>query len=219
MIEPEAGQTCYAGLDLSSTQDITALSVVFPQQDGTASLQLHCWIPSDGLRERSMRDRVPYDRWAETGLIELSPGTTIDYALVEDKLRELRSQYDLREVAYDPWNARDLAQRLIGEGFQMVEFRQTLKNFTVPTKQFEKAVLERRLRHGDNPLLRWMVDCCSVYSDSNGNIRPVKPDRHKDSRRIDGIVSSIMGLDRLNANSTGPDLGAILARGPITFQL
>ena len=201
---PERNQIereCYGALDLSSTQDITALACVFPHDDGTFTLELNAWLPEENLRERCLRDRVPYDIWAQQGLITLVPGAVIDYAMVEDRLRELRDRYDLREVAYDPWAARDLAQRLTSEGFVMVEFRQNLQNFANPTKQFEKAVLERKLRHGGNPLLRWMIDCTTVKADANGNIRPVKPDRMKDSRRIDGVVASIMALDRAQANA------------------
>jgi phage terminase large subunit-like protein len=194
-------QECYGALDLSCSQDITALACVFAHDDGTFSLELHAWLPEENLRERCRRDRVPYDRWASQGLISLVPGNVIDYGLVEQKIIELRDQYDLREVAFDPWNARDIAQRLIAEGVMMVEFRQTLQNFAHPTKAFEKAVIERKLRHGGNPLLRWMVDCCTVKSDTNGNIRPCKPDRNKDSRRIDGVVAAIMALDRAQANA------------------
>jgi phage terminase large subunit-like protein len=196
-------ELCYGALDLSSTQDVTALACIFPHDDGTFSLDLHAWLPQENLRERCLHDRVPYDQWARQGLIALVPGAVIDYALVEEKLRELRDKYDLREVAFDPWNCRDLAQRLTAEGFLMTEFRQNLQNFANPTKAFERAVIERKLRHGGNPLLRWMVDCTTTKSDGNGNIRPVKPDRLRDSRRIDGVVAAIMALDRCQANAAG----------------
>jgi phage terminase large subunit-like protein len=215
---PEQDQTkreCYGALDLSSTQDITALACVFPHDDGTFSLELHAWLPEENLRERCLRDRVPYDQWARQGLITLVPGAVIDYGMVEDRLRELRDKYDLREVAYDPWNCRDMAQRLTAEGFAMIEFRQNLANFAGPTKAFELAVIGRKLRHGGNPLLRWMVDCCAVKADANGNIRPVKPDRQKDSRRIDGVVGSIMALDRCQANAAGRGNVEDFLRNPV----
>lgn len=213
-IAEQKGARCYAALDLSSSQDVTALAEIRPHDDGTFTLKLHAWLPEENLRERCQRDRVPYDEWAKQGLITLVPGPVIEYALIEDKLRELRAACDLREVAFDPWNARQIAQRLMGEGFAMVEFRQTMANFTPATKAFEKAVIGRKLRHGGNPLLRWMVDCCTVYADGNGNIRPIKPDRRKDSRRIDGVVASIMALDRAQAAMPAPDMDAFL-RNPI----
>jgi len=206
----EAGQPCYCGLDLSSTQDVTALACVFPHDDGTFSLKVHCWLPADNLRERCQRDRVPYDEWAKQGWLTLTAGNVVDYAAVEDKLRELRDQYDVRETAFDPWSANQLAQRLMAEGFLMVEFAQTLRNFTEGTKAFERLVLERKLKHGGNALLRWMVDCVRVFADANGNIRPVKPDRRKDSRRIDGIVASIMALSRALVHSDVGNFDAFL---------
>ena len=143
--EPLEGQTCYVALDLSSTQDVTALACVFPHPDDTFTLKLFAWLPADNLRDRCQRDRVPYDEWARKGWLTLTAGNVIDYAAVEEKLRELREQYELREVAFDPCNASQLAQRLMSEGFLMVEFRQTLANFSEPTKSFEKLVLERKL--------------------------------------------------------------------------
>ncbi|HYD16744.1 MAG TPA: terminase TerL endonuclease subunit [Candidatus Nanoarchaeia archaeon] len=211
---PLPGTLCDAGLDLSSSQDITALVCAYPHEDDTFSLRLFAWLPEANLRERCQRDRVPYDRWAEQGLITLTPGNTVDYSVVEAKIRELHSSGELREVAFDPWNARDIAQRLTADGVQMVEFRQTLQNFAGPTKAFEKAVIDRRLRHDGNALLRWAVDCCTVHSDTNGNIRPVKPDRRKDARRIDPVVASIMALDRAMANAQSGNVDAFL-RDPI----
>jgi phage terminase large subunit-like protein len=94
-----------------------------------------------------------------------------------------------------------------GEGIPVAEFPQTISHFSEPTKTFEKTVLAHKFRHGANPILRWMLDCCSIKADSNGNVRPVKPDRLKDSRRIDGIVAAIMGLSTISA---APDLTGFL---------
>ncbi len=201
------GRTCYAGLDLSSTRDVTALVLAFPLDDGTVALLPRFWLPGDGLKDRCRRDRVPYDQWEKQGVIELTAGNYVDFSAVEQGLREARDKYDLRCVAYDPWSAKQLAQRMQGEGIPVAEFPQTISHFAEPTRAFEKRVLARTFRHGGNPMLRWMLDCTSVKVDANGNPRPVKPDRMKDSRRIDGIVAGIMALSTISA---APDLTGFL---------
>jgi phage terminase large subunit-like protein len=192
----KATTPCHIGLDLSSNQDLTSLVQVFAHDDGTFTLIPHFWIPEEGLRERSQRDRVPYEQWAKDGLINLCPGATVDYSVVEDKIRELSEQCEIADISYDPWNAKQLAERMEAEGFVMVKFPQNIATFSEPTKGFEAAAIARKLRHGGHKVLRWNLDCVTVYSDNNANIRPIKPARHSDRRRIDGIVAAIMGFSR-----------------------
>ena len=59
-----------------------------------------------------------------------------------------------------------------------------------------RVVVDRKLRHGGHPVLRWMADCLTVKQDINGNVRPVKPERLKSSKRIDGMVALIMAMGR-----------------------
>jgi phage terminase large subunit-like protein len=115
-------------------------------------------------------------------------------------LREIvaaAKQYRVHEIGFDPYNATDLCKRLAEKhGLMMVEFRQGYLSMSAPSKTFEKLVLSGRLRHGENPILRWMASHVSVATDPAGNIKPVKPDRNRGTKRIDGIVAAIMGVGR-----------------------
>jgi phage terminase large subunit-like protein len=62
-----------------------------------------------------------------------------------------------------------------------------------PTKELMKLTLEKKLAHGGQPVLRWMMDNIFVRTDPAGNL---KPDKEKSTEKIDGAVATIMALDR-----------------------
>lgn len=208
VVDPETlrGRRCYGGLDLSSTTDVTAFVLVFPNPedpkkrgnstdttDAVAVLPFF-WIPDDGARQRERRDRVPYVSWAQQGLIEATPGNVVDYDRIRKRINDLSEQYDIEEIAVDRWNATHLVTQLTADGFEMVAFGQGYRDMTAPTKEMEKMVLCRQLRHGGHPVLRWMASNVAVEMDAAGNL---KPSKKKSTERIDGIVATIMGLGRV----------------------
>src|SRR5882724_8828784 len=107
--EPDYEWDCFAGLDLSSTTDLTALVLAFRDEDGSIDVQPHFWIPGDNIRERTRRDRVPYDAWIDQGLINVTDGNVIHYGAIQRKLEELRERYYIREIAFDRWGATKLS--------------------------------------------------------------------------------------------------------------
>ena len=122
------------------------------------------------------------------------------------RVNELGEEFRIRQIAHDPWNATQLAIQLAGDGFEMVATRQGFASVSAPTKELERLVLDGRLRHGGHPVLRWMADCCSVKQDAVGNIKLVKPDRQKSSKRIDGISALVMAVDRCSRNENRPSV-------------
>ncbi len=186
------GKHCFAGLDLSSTTDVTALVLVFPEEDRFSVLPFF-WIPEEGSKQRERRDRVPYPQWVKQGLIEATPGEVIDYDRIRAKINELGKQYDIREIAIDRWNATQLATQLGGDGFEIVAFGQGYASMNWPTKKLEEVVLAGKLAHGGNPVLRWMASNVSIETDAADNW---KPSKKKSVERIDGIVALIMALGR-----------------------
>ena len=190
------GELCFAGLDLSSRLDLTAWILAFPDGDYIDVLP-RFFLPADGIEERSRRDGVPYQRWAEAGLIQLCPGATIQYDWVVAQIVADDRKFKIRECAFDRWGAEYLTQRVEAKtGITMVEFAQGYSSFSEPTKLLAEKVAERFLTHGDHPVLTWQAEAMNVQQDVNGNLRPVKPDRRKSVRRIDGMVALIMALDR-----------------------
>jgi len=188
---------CWAGLDLASSIDVAAFVMAF-NEDGIVKLLCRFWVPEENIEARSRRDRVPYDVWVRQGFITATPGNVIDYDYIEAEIEGLSSDYDIREIGYDPWGALQLAQHLEAKGFEMVEVRQGTKSMSEPTKEMLRLVLGGKLRHGDNPVLTWMADNAVVTIDSAEN---VKPDKKKSTERIDGIVAAIMALGRLTLHA------------------
>ena len=190
------GLPCYAGLDLSTTTDITALVLAFPK-GGTVYLMPFFWVPRDGIAKRAKRDRVPYDAWVAHGLIEATEGNVIDYDAIRTRINALAERFHIKEIAIDRWNATQLATQLTGDGFEVFGFGQGFASMSAPCKEFERRVLGREIHHGDNAVLRWMASNVSVTIDPAGNM---KPDKAKSTERIDGIVASLMALGRVIAN-------------------
>lgn len=193
------GAACYGGLDLSSTRDLTAFSLWFPE---SGKLLTWHWAPVETISERVERDRVPYDRWAEEGWIEKTPGRATDRTAIARQLAEVRQSYDLRGIAFDRWRFEDLAKLLSDEGIELplVEFVPGFKTYAAACDAFERAILGRRMRHNGNPLLRWQAGNVIVETDAAGNRKPTKS---KSLDRIDGIVTAIMACG-LAARDEGP---------------
>lgn len=189
-----AGRECYAGLDLASTTDIAALVLAFPLDDGEVAVLPTFWVPAETMRERGRRDRVPYEAWARQGLVRATEGNVIDYATIKADVVALGKRFDIKEIAYDRWGATQLVQDLDGEGFTCVPMGQGFASMAAPTKEMLNLVLSGRLRHGGNPVLRWMADNLVVRQDPAGN---VKPDKGKSTEKIDGMVALIMAIDRV----------------------
>jgi phage terminase large subunit-like protein len=182
----------FLGLDLSTTTDLTALVIVAPTEDGY-TVKAEFWAPADQLAERARRDRVPYALWAEQGYLTATQGNIVDYSAVETRLHALMREYDVIEVAVDPWNARGLIAKLQQDGIPAVEVAQTMANLTSASKELEKLVLSRRLRHDGHPILRWCIGNAVADVDGNGNLKPSKKRSHE---RIDGVSALVTALAR-----------------------
>lgn len=193
------GERCFGGLDLSSTRDLTALALWFP--DHGKLLAWH-FVPRDTIGERVERDRVPYDRWAEAGWIVTTPGRATDRVAIARQLADIRGRYDVQGIAFDRWRFEDLGKLLSDEGIDLplVEFVPGFKSYAAAVDAFERAVLERRMGHGGSPILKWQAGNVVVETDPAGNRKPAK---NKSIDRIDGIVSAIMACG-LAATDEGP---------------
>jgi phage terminase large subunit-like protein len=196
------GRPCYAGLDLSTTTDLTSLGLVFPFDDGSYATLADFWIPEDAMREREKRDRVPYSEWVRRGLVHATPGNVIDYDFILADIKTKLGIYDIRELAFDRWGSQKIVADLTELGFNpepkgpgphLVQFGQGYASMSPPTKELMTLVLQQKIRHDGNPVLRWNIDNLVVTQDAAGNI---KPDKAKATQRIDGAVALIMALDR-----------------------
>jgi phage terminase large subunit-like protein len=208
------GRVAYAGLDLSTTTDLSAYVLVFQplHNEKTWTILPYFWIPEDNMHERVKRDRVPYDVWVREGFIEATVGNVIDYDFIRSRVNASAREYKVKEIAFDRANSSYLVSQLTSDGRTMVDFGQGTLSMSAPTKQLLSLTLQKLIRHLNNPVLRWMADNTVVVMNAAGDI---KPDKSRSREKIDGIAASVMGLGRGILFAPKPSIYA--SRGVITI--
>jgi phage terminase large subunit-like protein len=190
-----AGEPCWGAIDLASTRDINALTLVFRRDDVFYAFP-RFWMCEEPADIRGKQDRAQAKRWADQGFVKKTGGNTADHALIARDICEIAERFDLQRLAFDPWNSAALLQFLSMYGFDESrleggKFAQTINNFAGPSKEFEKRIAAGTLRHSGCPVMRWMVGNVAAERDKNDNIRPSKS---KSADKIDGVVSTIMAI-------------------------
>ena len=204
-LEDLRGRRCWIGVDLSSTTDITAAVALVedPEDPDVFDVVPFFFVPEERIAERARRDRVPYDLWRDQGWLIATEGNVVDYDAVRDKINELGEIMQIVEIPIDRWNSTGLQTQLGGDGFTVVPFGQGFASMSSPTKELERMLLDKKLRHGGHPVLRWMATNVAVVQDPAGNMKPAK---NKSTERIDGIVALIMAIGRAIAGEPGPSV-------------
>lgn len=189
---------CHVGLDIGSTDDLSALSLVFPMPDGTRVVLPFFWLPEDTI-EQHMKDnqgRIPYDQYVKCGLIRTTEGEVSDLRKIAEDIISISKDFKFykKVVALDPYQSREISARLQEANLVPVEIQQTCRASNAPTREFLDLVAAGRLRHGDNPVLTWMSGNLAVQEDSEGRI---KFSKRKSKGKIDGIAATVNALARL----------------------
>lgn len=206
------GKKCYGGLDLSSTTDLTAFTLLFPPQEGldTWYAIFDAWIPEDGMKQRVLTDHVPYDKWVNQKFLHATPGPAVDYEFVQATIEAAVLKYDVKMLSTDPWNSRMLTQKLMKNDIQVVETAQTMAGMSPAMKYLEKLLRNKELTHEKNPVARWCFGNLNIAVDGNENIKPMK---NKSTDRIDVTVSLINAMAvamNLEEESVYEDRGLII---------
>lgn len=188
-LEDLRGQRCFAGLDLASTSDISALVLVFPDS-GYKTLPFF-WVPEENVMQRVRKHRVPYDVWIDQGHMNTTPGNVTDYAFIRHRHGELRGMFNIVGTAIDEWNATQLATELMSDGAEVFLWRQGMAHMAGGTKELERLIMQRQFGHNGNPVLTWMFDNVAIKRDAEGN---QKIDRSNSREKVDGIVATVMAV-------------------------
>jgi phage terminase large subunit-like protein len=187
------GRECRAGLDLSTTTDLSALVLVFRDDDNGYTVLPFAFCPAATIPERQRRDRVDYASWREHGFLIATEGNTIDHEAIRLKVLELARIYRIRELAYDRWNSSMLISRLVSDGLSCVPVAQSNSAMNASARDLERVLAENKLRHGGHPILRWCAGNAVPHVDASGDIRPSKS---KSAERIDLLVATLMAISR-----------------------
>lgn len=187
------GKRCYGGLDLSTTTDLTAFTLLFPPQQGLDHWVTLFWVwrPEDGVVEAEQRDHVPYRDWARAEFLTLCAGDLVDYTMVEDTISQCAKVFNLNTLGVDPYLSRTLTQRLMDKGIDVLEIPQTMKELSPSMKELERLLRGRELFHEHNTTARWCFGNVRCAVDGNGNIKPMK---NRSIGRIDMTVSWVIAM-------------------------
>jgi phage terminase large subunit-like protein len=208
------GVEMYAGLDLSAVNDLTALVLI-----GKVNKKWHVvptfWLPAEGLREKSIADRTPYDMWARQGFLKTTPGRTVSYERVAEYLHSVFEHYNIRKLAFDAWGFAHLKPWLLKAGFsesfiteRFVEFRQGFKSFSPALRDLEQALLEGEFAHGGHPVLAMCNAHAVVVTDPAGNR---KLDKDRSFGRIDCMIALAQALAMAPLRAPVIDVEALIA--------
>ncbi|WP_110641026.1 terminase TerL endonuclease subunit [Salinicola sp. CPA57] len=185
---------CVAGLDLSSTQDLTALVLMFEPTEADPHWRMvpWFWLPDDGLQRKAETDRVPYLVWRDNGHLNTTPGKAINKRFVLQQLTELTARFDLQAIGYDRWRIEDLQSLITEEGVTLPPLKpvgQGFKDMSPAVDEFERRLINGELRHNSQPVLTWCAANAVYQEDPAGNR---KINKAKSTGRVDGIVAAVM---------------------------
>lgn len=198
------GEYCWLSADLSKTQDMSAVALVFPTDDEEVYKSLLWFWMTEAYAHAKKKDAA-FLEWADQGYLTLTEGDVIDYGAISHKIRQLAEQFQIQEFIYDETYANQLFQNLsegIYEGGQEIlaplgiprtAFKQSLANYAAPCDDFEARVRQGQFKHNGHPVLSWMAGHVKAKRDAGGRMMPVKPDQNS-FRKIDGIQASVMAL-------------------------
>lgn len=187
------GRKCFAGIH--TTTDFASISLWFPDDHG-GDVLTYFFIPDDRLQQLEDDDGVPYWAWAREGHIEITEGNVTDYDLLQKRLDALAERYDIGEVAIHRYNSTQLQSQLVGAGYTIVPFSSGFAHFAGPTEETERLLVAQKVRHGGNPVLRWMASNISVRQNAE---RQKRPDQETSGGRIGGMIGMIMAIGRAAA--------------------
>ena len=196
------GKECWAGLDLASTRDISALVLLFKVDENFIIIPF-CFIPEENAKKRSERDKVDYMTWKNQGHITTTHGDVADYNFIKKKIMDLGMEYNIQSIAYDRWNASQLVIDLTNEGVPMSPFGMGFQSQSAPTKELEKLILGKQIIHNGNPVMNWAINNVYIQEDPAGNI---KANKAKSTEKIDPVIALICALGEY---MTGEDLNSV----------
>lgn len=197
------GQTCYVGLDLASKVDIAALELLFPVNKNEYVRFGKYYLPESAI-ENGVNDH--YRGWMKEGWLTITDGEIIDYSVIKDDIIDISTRFNVKVLAYDPFQATMLVTELMNEGINVVEIRPTVQNFSDPMKTLDGLIRSGSIQHSGDPVMTWMISNVVAREDAKDNVYPRK---ERQENKIDGVISLLMALNRA-INDTEPDFDDVI---------
>tara|TARA_R110000764_G_scaffold55261_1_gene120694 strand:+ start:1393 stop:2937 length:1545 start_codon:yes stop_codon:yes gene_type:complete len=191
----------YGGLDLASTQDLTAFALIFRDDENDCFYMLcHQFVNSVKAHNKKLAAGVDYLNYEREGDLTITPGNVTDYRIVKQYILDQCAKYDVREIGYDPKFSTYIVAELTEEEITMQPMAQNITSMNGPTKEMEMEIMKGNVIHGGNRCLRWQFGCAIIYTDNNENKRVIK--EQKENKKVDGVIASIIALNSYVQNAT-----------------
>ena len=185
---------CYGGLDLASTQDLTAFALLFRDDDCDCFyLLVHQFVNSEKAHTKKLSAGIDYLAFQREGDITITPGNVTDYRIVKKYIVEQCAKYDVRSIGYDPRFSTYIVSELEADNITMQPMAQNITTMNGPTKEFEMHVMRGNIIHGGNRCLRWQIGSSVIYTDNNENKRVIK--ERQENKKVDGVIASIIAMN------------------------
>jgi phage terminase large subunit-like protein len=198
------GRKVYGGLDLSSSQDLTALALVTEDDDGNTHALIRAWTPGNSLIERAKRDRAPYISWRDHGFLTVTPGAVVSYDHVAHDIMSITDGMNLIAIAYDRWRIKDFLNSMEKQGIELplTPCGQGYRDMSPRVDATLETLLNEKLRHGGNPVLTFAMSSATLARDPAGNR---KLDKGRDNGRIDPAQALVMAIGEMKVNNSEGD--------------
>ncbi len=190
-LEDLANYSCFFGLDIADTSDITALMMIWKSENGLLYVKPWFHVPEDTVHKRSIESNIPYTQWVDEGWLHTTEGAVTDFEMLEERIHDLSLQVNFSGLYYDPWSALALVNKLDAFGIECIKVPQTIGSLSEPMKFLERSIKNNSIVHDGNPVMTWMMSNVIVKHDYNRNCRP---DRKASKDKIDGPAALITGL-------------------------
>lgn len=199
------GRRAVAGLDLSSTTDLTGLVfLVEPVEAGEPWLLVpFAWLPDVDLQRKADTDRVPYIQWKAEGYLDTTPGRAISKRVILQKLSAMCDFFEIIAVGYDRWRIEDLLALAADDGISLPEMKpvgQGYKDFSPALETFERMLLNGEIAHAGHKVMDWCMSNAVIEQDGAENR---KLSKEKATGRIDLAVAAVMAAGLINASGAG----------------
>ena len=201
--EPEA---VFIGFDLAATRDLNAVCTLkrFAADDYEAEFKF--FLPEEGLNFIPKHYQDIFRTAIKSNILKLTEGNVMDDREVSEYIKQQVNRYQMtKEIGYDAYNAASLVARLHEEGMPIKKVGQGMAVLNNPSKQVEKLILNKSIKHDGNPFLAWQLGNCEVFTDVNGNIK-VRKNSADTAAKVDGIIAMIIAfhcaLDNPMVNSS-----------------
>jgi phage terminase large subunit-like protein len=192
--ETRQPESIFVGFDAAATRDLNAVCFLKRFAEDDYEVEFKFFLPQAGYELIPKHYQDIFRVAINSGILKLTDGNVMDDREISEYIIKRSEELgNVKEVGYDAYNAAALVARLHEAGLPVKKVGQGMAVLNNPSKQVEKLIMQKQIKHDGNPFLGWQLGNCEVYEDVNGNIKVRKNEADK-SAKVDGIISMIIAM-------------------------